>query len=507
MSKNVIEYLENSAALFPKKIAVADDKSSMTYEELLCSSQNIAAALLPYAKQRHAVPVYMEKSCKALATFLGAAMAGCFYVMLDPSHPADRINNIIHTLDAKFIVIDEKSAKKQEKLGFEGSVLRIEELINHTILKEEQEQLKKIRTQALDIDPLYAIFTSGSTGIPKGVIVNHRSVIDFIDCFTKQFGISSDDIIGNQAPFDFDVSVKDIYSGLKCGATIQIIPKSMFSFPTRLLDYLDDNHVTTLIWAVSALCIVTTLNGFEYKKPSNINKVIFSGEVMPIKHLNLWRAAYPDAMFVNVYGPTEITCNCTYYVVDRAFALDETLPIGKAFPNEHVFLLGEHDELITQQDCHKVGEICVSGTSVTMGYYNNKEKTNEAFVQNPLNDKYIEIIYRTGDLGYYNEKKELCFSSRKDFQIKHNGHRIELGEIDAVMNSMDGVARACCIYDEDNKLIIGFYEGEADKKAITHMILAKLPKFMLPQELVKIDAMPITKNGKIDRKQLMEQYR
>ena len=506
MSKSVIEYLENSAVMFPEKIAVADDKSSMTYKELLCYSKNIAAALLPYVKQGQAVPVYMEKSCMALAAFLSIATAGCFYVLLDPSYPIDRINSIIHTLDANMMIVDEKSAKKQEKLGFEGNVLKIEELIQYTASKEEYTHLEKIRDQALDIDPLYAIFTSGSTGVPKGVIVNHRSVIDFIDCFTNQFGISSDDVIGNQAPFDFDVSVKDIYSSLKCGATIQIIPKSLFSFPAILLDYLDNNHVTTLIWAVSALCIVTRLNGFDYKKPSNINKVIFSGEVMPIKHLNLWRAAYPNAMFVNVYGPTEITCNCTYYIVDRAFELDETLPIGKPFPNERVFLLDEKDELITQQDCHKIGEICVSGTSVTLGYYNNKEKTSEAFVQNPLNDKYIEIIYRTGDLGYYNEKKELCFSSRKDFQIKHNGHRIELGEIDAAINAADGVARACCIYDEKKQLIIGFYEGESDKKAITHALLAKLPKFMLPQEFVKVDTMPVTKNGKIDRKQLMEKY-
>ena len=506
MIKNVLDYLYNSKEKYPLKTAVADDKSAMTYTELVDNATAIAAGLLEYTGLRKAVPVYMDKSCVALAAFMGVVMTDNFYVLLEPGHPAERLHGILNTLEADIIVTSRKYEKKAAKLEFDGTIIYVEDLLLTEVTQDTVKKLDNIKKNTLDIDPLYAIFTSGSTGVPKGVVVNHRSVIDFIDCFTDTFGISENDVIGNQAPFDFDVSVKDIYSSLKCGATLQIIPKSMFSFPTRLLDYLDDNKVTTLIWAVSALCIVTTLKGFEYKVPGSINKDIFAGEVMPIKHLNKWRETYPDAMFVNVYGPTEITCNCTYYIVDWEFELDDVLPMGSAFPNERVFLLDDKNRIIDEGEPKKTGEICVSGTAVTMGYFNNREKTDSAFVQNPLNPYYNEIIYRTGDLGYYNERGEMCFSSRKDFQIKHNGHRIELGEIEMAINSMDGIQRACCIYQQDENKIYAFYEGEADNKSLTHYLVSKLPKFMIPEVLVNVEAMPLTKNGKIDRKALMEEH-
>ena len=515
MAKSVLEYLENSAKLCGDKTACADMNMELTYTQLMNQARYIGGELSKIISPTEGVPVYMEKSCNTLSLFMGIVYAGGYYCMLDTTHPAERIELIINTLEAKVLIVDNKSAKKAEKLGFDGKVINLDEILagyNGQALDEETEgRLNIIRRRALDIDPLYSIFTSGSTGVPKGVIVNHRSTIDFIDCFTQTFGIDNNDVIGNQAPFDFDVSVKDIYSSLKTGATLQIIPKAYFSFPTKLLDFLDDRKVTTVIWAVSALCIVTTLNGFEYKRPSSLNKIMFSGEVMPIKHLNAWREQYPDAMFVNLYGPTEITCNCTYYIVDRQFGLEEKLPMGKAFANERVFLLDDEDKLVDKSRPNKLGEICVSGTAVTMGYLRNAEKTDAVFVQNPLNDRYLEYIYRTGDLGYYSEDGELFFSSRKDFQIKHMGHRIELGEIETYMNGIDGLLRSCCIFDTDENKILGFFEVEStsdlDRKGVTHALKEKVPQWMIPNVLVKVDSMPLTKNGKIDRKELMKIHR
>ena len=502
MIRNILDYLEQSARHYPDKIAFADEMSTCTYKELWETARSVGTKLANYVPPRSPVPVFMEKRVETIYAFLGAVYAGCFYVLLDPKLPSERLKQILQTLQSEVLVLHPDYEKQFKALEYEGNVVNILEALQE---EEDAVLLEAIREQRLDIDPLYAIFTSGSTGIPKGVLVSHRSVIDFMEEFVDIFGITDKDVIGNQAPFDFDVSVKDIYSTLKTGATMQIIPKKMFSFPTKLLDYLDEREITTLIWAVSALCIVTTLKGLEYKVPQKVNKIIFSGEVMPIKHLNEWKKYLPDALYANVYGPTEITCNCTYYIVDREFQPGESLPIGQPFPNEKVFLLDEGNQLV--REAGKKGEICVSGTALSLGYYRNPEQTKKVFVQNPLNEKYLERIYRTGDMAYYGHDGYLYFASRKDFQIKHMGHRIELGEIELAMEMAEGIRRACCTYDEPENKIIAFYEGEAEKRQIVRALGKKLPAYMIPNVWVKLDRLPITKNGKIDRKKMMKEYR
>ena len=502
MIRNILDYLEQSARHYPDKIAFADEMSTCTYKELWETARSVGTKLANYVPPRSPVPVFMEKRVETIYAFLGAVYAGCFYVLLDPKLPSERLKQILQTLQSEVLVLHPDYEKQFKALEYERNVVNILEALQG---EEDAVLLETIREQRLDIDPLYAIFTSGSTGIPKGVLVSHRSVIDFMEEFVDIFGITDKDVIGNQAPFDFDVSVKDIYSTLKTGATMQIIPKKMFSFPTKLLDYLDEREITTLIWAVSALCIVTTLKGLEYKVPQKVNKIIFSGEVMPIKHLNEWKKYLPDALYANVYGPTEITCNCTYYIVDREFQPGESLPIGQPFPNEKVFLLDEGNQLV--REAGKKGEICVSGTALSLGYYRNPEQTKKVFVQNPLNEKYLERIYRTGDMAYYGHDGYLYFASRKDFQIKHMGHRIELGEIELAMEMAEGIRRACCTYDEPENKIIAFYEGEAEKRQIVRALGKKLPAYMIPNVWVKLDRLPITKNGKIDRKKMMKEYR
>lgn len=493
----VLEYLEETSKKYPQKIAVVEEDKQETYDDLLTKSKIIGSRLLKYSRKTEPIVVFMDKGILALEVFFGITYTGAFYTLINPEFPDSRIKSMIDTLKTDIIITNEQYKERATSVFNDKNVLLIEDLIKGKI---DEESLSNIRESMIDYDPLYLNFTSGSTGTPKGVLISHRSVLDFIDTFTETFNINTTDIIANQAPFDFDVSVKDIYSCIKVGATLVIIPRAYFSKPAILLDYLCQNQATTLIWATSALCLITTFHGLDYKVPTSVKKIFFSGEVMPIKHLNNWMEHLPNTTFVNLYGPTEITCNCTYHMIDRN-RVYESIPIGKPFLNERIILLSDN-ELVTDG----VGEICVIGSSLGLGYYNNKEETDKHFMQNPLNDKYIEYIYRTGDLGEI-INGEIYFKGRKDFQIKYMGHRIELEEIERAMMKINEVKRAICTFDEEKSKLYGFYTGNIEKESLYEALKKDLPTYMIPTILKQVDEFELNKNGKIDRKKLKELVR
>lgn len=545
--KTILDWLEAAAALTPAKEAVSDPDTTLGYKELqefaqragsffaeigeevaqqdegtaaaapaagvasvdasvdaLAPAEPATTAATPHAcstryHRARAVAFYLEKSAPALAAVLGAVYAGNFYSFLDLRQPRPRIQEICETLDPLVIICDEKSYEQAHEMidTSKYRLVQLNDLFEHEI---SHERLRDIRHLVCDIDPLYVNFTSGSTGTPKGVVVSQRSVIDFIPVFCKTFGMDADDRFANQAPFDFDVSVKDIYSCLYLGASLEIIPRDYFSYPTKLMDYLVDRKVTTLVWAVSALSFVAIMNAFDYKTPQTIKRVLFSGEVMPIKQLKKWRRYLPHAQYVNLYGPTEITCNCTYYPITRDFEKGEVIPIGTPFDNERVFLLDENNQQILTPGVE--GEICVSGTALGIGYLCDEAKTSAAFMQNPLQKAWLEPMYRTGDLGVLDEAGNFIYTSRKDHQIKHLGHRIELGDIESASMGIDGVEQAACTYDAVKHRLHLFYMGACEKDALGVELHKLLPQFMIPNTINKLDQLPLTKNGKIDRQAL-----
>ena len=490
---NILEYLECTAACFPERTAVEDEVCSVTWKELLTTAKQVGSVLAERISFQEPVAILTEKSVKTLALMLGVVYAGGFYVVVDPAQPEERMKQILHTLHPVLILVENDPAEKEqewngEKILVAESVFCSEKTIHEKLLRER-------RKRSSDDDILYGIFTSGSTGVPKGITVTHRAVIDFITHFVETFGFTKEDHIGNQAPFDFDVSVKDIYTCIMTGAKLVILPRKLFSTPPLLLDWLCEKKVTVLIWAVSALTLVSSLKGLAYRVPEFVRMVLFSGEVMPVQQLILWQKALPEAAFINLYGPSEITCNCTFYRVPQHISEDVRIPIGYPFDGREVFLLDQNGKEVTKKG--KKGEICVSGESLAKGYYHNPQETQKHFFL--WNHK---MTYRTGDLGFYGEKKELYFAGRKDFQIKHMGHRIELEEIERALNRMDGVEKSCCLLDQKKNQLVAFYQGEAEKKQIRAQLKKQVPIYMVPHKMIRISVFPLNKNGKTDRKEL-----
>ena len=494
--KNILEWLEDSTVRYGQRNACSDTEHTLTFEQLRHNAETAGSFFLANGVTKASpVGIYAEKGVGVLSAMLGAVYAGGFYCILDTRQPKERMDQILASLEPVIIVTDEEHKAEAEERFAGHPLCVIEDVLRTAVIQKEA--LAEARRKAQDTDPLYVNFTSGSTGTPKGVAVCHRSVIDFIPRFAGTFGINQDDVLANQAPFDFDVSVKDIYTMLYTGAHMQMVPRAYFSRPTDLMDLLYDCRATVLTWAVSALCFVSIMNGLDYKCPDTVHKVLFSGEIMPVKHLKKWKQYLPDTEYINVYGPTEITCNCTWHIVTDADIEAGEIPIGKAFDNEDVFLLDEEDRLVTEPGVP--GEICVSGTCLALGYYRNAEATSRAFVQNPLNDRWPQRIYRTGDLAVYNEDGDLLYKGRRDHQIKHLGHRIELGEIEAQAQKKEGVQQAAALYDAKRKRIVLVYSGTADPKELSGNLKEVLPAYMCPGKILQKEQMPLNKNGKIDR--------
>lgn len=501
MQNNALEYLENTVKTHPGKFAFSDQHEQVNYAALLQQARAIGCYLARHLKGavRKPVVVLVERDIHAIIMFLGVLFSGNFYVPIENQSPLNRKKLILDCLQPEVILTAREDLNEISQLDFNGQILQFKEALKAPI---DKELLAGIRERVIDSDPIFAVFTSGSSGIPKGVLISHRSVIDLIERHTCLFGFNDQNVLGNQAPLDYDGAIRDIFTTIKHGASLHIIPKMLFAFPLKLLEHLRQKNINTIVWATSALRLIANLQALEKGPLPILEKIFFTGEVMPNKVLNYFRKHFPQALFVNLYGPTEITCNCTYFIVKRPFTDDEVLPIGLPFPNIEILLLDEHDRPAGQGE---IGEICVRGTCLALGYYNNPAETARAFCNNPLNPAYPEKIYRTGDLGKYNEKGELLFLSRKDQQIKHMGYRIELGEIEAAANALGCLEVACALYDAPREKIVLFYQA-SDKcdQEILRRLRESLPKFMLPNRLVHSEHLPLNKNGKIDRVILKE---
>ena len=505
MKNSVLCYLEETARRLPNKVAFFDIEKEITFMELRNSSIDLGLYIKSQLCNRcNPILIYLPKTVDSIVAFMGVLYSGNFYTPTDIRFPEEKIKSIVNTLHPAAIIVNSETKKKILEMEKEDIFLIN---IDEVPISNQYDLALQLVADILDVDPVYTFFTSGSTGTPKGVIINNHNVIDYVDWAVKTFHIDETTVMGNQSPFYFDISTQDIYATIKTGATLGIIPVMYFAFPVKVLQFIKERNINFLYWVPSAFVNIANFDLLTSVCLDKVELIMFGGEVMPVKQLNYWKKNLPNLKTIaNVYGPTEATVNCTYYIVDREFSDSEILPLGKACENTGLLVLDDENQVIDQSRPNELGELCVYGSSLSVGYWDDEEKTKEKYVDNPCNKFYKQKMYLTGDLVFYNEKGELVFAGRKDFQIKHSGYRIELGEIEAAAMGKDGVTNVCAAYHQTLKQIVLFYQGEVLEDELKDYLLTVIPKYMVPTIYYSLKKFPYNDNGKIDRKRLEKEY-
>lgn len=497
MMNSAVQLLERAAAKWPDRVYTDDENGTLTFGQMRALARRAGAGLLRQGLEpvRPAL-VVLPRGGECVACFMAVLYTGNPYAPAAVDAPLSRLQKIIDNLRPGIVITTpEKQAELETLERYGAPVVQWPALRN---AQPDEDAVNRRLDTVIDTDPAYIIYTSGSTGTPKGVTVAGRSVVDYARWVTETFGFGPQSVMGAQAPFYFDNSVHDIYGALYAGAQLVLIPEKLLLFPSKLPGFLAEKGCTSVFWVPTVMINIANSGVLDEAALPQLKLVSFAGEVMPNAPLNVWRRAHPDCTYANLYGPTEITDVCIYYVVDRPFEDSEPLPIGRSCRNMRALILTEDGKAAAPG---QQGEICLVGTGVALGYWNAPEITRKVFVQNPLHSRYHEMIYRSGDLGWVNDRGEIIYAGRMDSQIKVKGNRIELGEVECAAMCVPGVKNACALFDAEKQQIVLAVESDTAHTLRRFNLEMKkhVPAYMLPARLEVMAALPLNANRKIDR--------
>ncbi|MCW9034161.1 MAG: amino acid adenylation domain-containing protein [Rhodospirillales bacterium] len=529
------DLISDNAGKRPKSLAIQEGDLQVSYKTFDEASNQLANSLYDVGVRRGSrIPLLVGKKTDILASMISVLKADGIYVPLDIKAPVDRLVSIIDQLETPFLICDVELAVLANNIAAELvdhlEVLVIPSLTidgwhktiqwgpseppprakNLDMLLSRASKSKRDYT-SISEDVAYIVFTSGSTGAPKGVMIPHRAVLDYARWTTDHFQITPRDRLSSHAECHFDLSVFDIYTAFYAGASLYPVPKSTSMFPAKFYQFVEEYNISIWCSVPSLYTYFCKLGKLKSERMSSLRAMTFCGEVMPTSTIIDWMTAYPKIRFVNQYGPSETTCASMYYDFDTVPTNpSESVPIGRAIPNTEIFVLNGEGKQASENE---IGELCIRGAGNGLGYWRKPDETERSFVQNPLCSEHFERVYRTGDLARLRPDGEYEYCGRRDQQVKYMGYRIELGDIEAAMSAQPGVSVCAVVVvkgesENDIRLIAGYEGGSQDNNispdTLRKILGEQLPNYMVPKKCFRLENIPLNRNGKVDRHQLLE---
>ncbi|WP_262487635.1 non-ribosomal peptide synthetase [Flavobacterium tructae] len=496
LDKTTVDLFEEQVKQTPNAVAVVYGDEELTYKELDQRSNQLGHYLREQGvKPDDLVGICLERGFEMLIGILGILKSGGAYVPIKPDYPTTRISYIVKDIGCSLLLTDSFTKNILNSLALDVTTI---------VLGGSAAVYNNYSVDSLDLSYSsnslsYVIYTSGSTGVPKGAMIDHCGLLNHLLVMVDELEMDNNSVVAFTAPFTFDISVWQLLSGLLCGGRIAIYSERMILDISDFQDALEIYQVTHLQLVPSYL--LSLLETGSRKGLEDLHYFLITGEAATTSLLQLWFSVYPSIPVVNAYGPAEASDDVSLHIMKEA-PKSTIVPVGKPVANMSLYVVDIFENLCP---IGIIGELWVSGVGVGRGYLNQPELTSEKFISNPFKEG--ERIYKTGDLVRWLPDGNIEFIGRKDDQVKIRGYRIELGEIENILSSLEGVSQCCVLAKEDttgNKRLVGYVvlEGKLNKEQLQNQLKLSLPQYMVPQLWVALDTMPLTGNGKLDKKAL-----
>lgn len=484
----------------------------MTFEAVERASNRLARALQDAGCVRHdRVGLLLPKSPRAMIAMFGALKAGCIYVPLDTSSPAMRIERILQQCQCRVVVAEASTSGLLEELTASeawGASTRVIRMDQSAALESFSDA--DVESHSTPSDAAHILFTSGSTGVPKGVVITHNNIIQFVNWAVKYFGIQAGDRLSGHPPLHFDLSTFDVYGSVAAGAQLHMAPPELNLLPHRLAAFIRESQLNQWFSVPSVLHNLARFDAVLANDFPELKRVLWCGEKFATPDLRYWMRRVPHAVFVNLYGPTETTIASSFYRVPQCPEDDRIeIPIGAACGGEGLLVL---DPNLNPTAPGEAGDLYIAGVGLSPGYWRNPSQTAAVFVPNPLAPS--ERMYKTGDLARIGDDGQVYLIGRADSQIKSRGYRIELGEIEAALAACPGLSDAAIVAidapaGEGKEICCAFVPQpgtHASPAALKQRLAAQLPRYMLPMQWRALAELPRNANGKTDRPALRQLF-